>query len=57
MTDVRKEERDLETDFKNKVFEAFKNAGHDVSMDENGFIVIPRRPSRKRKGEESGKSL
>lgn len=41
MTEDRKEQRDIDAEFKNMFFNALKDAGEDVSIDEEGFIVIP----------------
>ncbi len=49
----RKEQTDIDDDFKNMFFNALKSADKEVSIDEDGFIVIPRRPHRKRRGAET----
>lgn len=43
MTEERKEQRDIDAEFKNTFFNALKNAGKEVSIDENGYIVLNRR--------------
>lgn len=43
MTEERKEQRDIDAGFKNTFFNALKNAGKDVSIDEDGYIVLNRR--------------
>ena len=43
MTEERKEQRDIDAAFKNTFFNALKNAGKDVSIDEDGYIVLNRR--------------
>lgn len=57
MTEERKEQRDIDTEFKNMFFDALKSAGKDVSMDEDGFIVIPRCPRKKRRSTETDETL
>ena len=42
-TEDRNEQRDIDEEFKNNFFNALKNAGKEVSIDENGYIVLNRR--------------
>ncbi len=47
MTADRNEQRDIDAEFKNMFFNALKSTGEEVSIDEDGFIVIPRKPRKK----------
>ena len=49
----RKEQKDIDAEFKNMFFNVLKDAGEDVSMDENGFIVIPYKRRKKKQGKET----
>ena len=51
MTDERKEQRKAEEGFKKMFFEALTGAGYNVSIDEDGLIVI-RNPRRRKKEEK-----
>ncbi len=45
---------EAEQDFKNAFFEALKSASHKVSIDEDGFIVIPVKRHRRSKEKNAG---